>query len=594
VRNSVCPLADASSRRGKRQVVPCKNRFPRVTVCSPGNRQIFVSKAPQGLLRLREGVLDSRLALPTDTVIDSSYRLLRVTGSGAFGITYVAEDLTLATVVAIKEYYPSEFADRDATMSVHPKSERHEKTFEWGRASFLNEARTLARFRHPSIVRVTRVFEANSTAYMVMDFEGGQDFGAWLKSLGRIPTQEELDRIAALILDALAVMHAADFLHRDIAPDNIVIRSDGTPVLLDFGAARRAVAEVSRSITGIVKAGYSPPEQYSSDNKLQGPWSDIYALGATMYLAVTGRSPIESTLRVDRDIMVPAAQAKGAFRLGFLAAIDACLKIRRSERPQSVAQLRPLMLEPKHQSQLSTPPRTLAQQSTKKTNGAGTRPWLTVTSSLAVILIIGAYAGYQFQRNTATDTQFAKQDENVELRSSPTEQELAEAQARRIAEAARREQEQTAAQQEEAQRNAEAARKEQERIAAIVEAKEKEDETRQHTEAETTRREMAPQIISKIDAAKNIRELELVRSGHPVQLGEIPDGTKDPVQQHFLAALRKLQQQRPPENLGRYSLRFWPKNSLPHAGYTVSTMTPYGKLTCTSTGRDRPRDCSLR
>jgi serine/threonine protein kinase len=209
-----------------------------------------------------------------------------VTGSGAFGITYVAEDITLATIVAIKEYYPSDFADRDATMSVHPRSERHEKTFAWGRASFLNEARTLARFRHPSIVRVTRIFEANSTAYMVMEFEQGQDFGAWLKGLGRLPTQAELDRIAASILDALEVMHAADFLHRDIAPDNIIIRSDGTPVLLDFGAARRAVAEVSRSITGIVKTGYSSPEQYSSDNRLQGPWSDIYALGATMYLAV--------------------------------------------------------------------------------------------------------------------------------------------------------------------------------------------------------------------------------------------------------------------------------------------------------------------
>jgi serine/threonine protein kinase len=546
-----------------------------------------------------EGVLDSRLALPTNTVIDGSYRLLRVTGSGAFGITYVAEDITLATLVAIKEYYPSDFADRDATMRVHPRSDRHKKTFEWGRASFLNEARTLARFRHPSIVLVTRILEANSTAYMVMEFEHGQDFGAWLKGLGRLPTQEELDRIATSILDALGVMHAADFLHRDIAPDNIIIRSDGTPVLLDFGAARRAVAEVSRSMTGIVKAGYSPPEQYSSDNRLQGPWSDIYALGATMYLAVTGRPPIESTLRVDKDIMAPAARAAGTFRPGFLAAIDACLKIRRSERPQSVAQLRQLMLEAKQRAQISAPVKTLAKQlsTTNKIFGEGARPWFSMTL-LALILIVGAFAGYEYQRSNATDTPLATEDKSVETRWSPTEQDPEQAEARRTAddaaaEAARREQERTAAQQEEAQRNAEVARQEQERIAATGQAK-KEDESRNNDEAEARRKELASQLITKIDAAKSIRELEAIRSGYPLQLGEIPDGTEDPVQQHFLAALRKLEQQRPPENLSRYSLRFWPKNSLPRAGYTVSTVTPYGKLTCTSTGRNSPRNCSLR
>jgi serine/threonine protein kinase len=548
----------------------------------------------------KEGVvLDSRLALPTNTVIDSNYRLLRVTGSGAFGITYVAEDITLATIVAIKEYYPADFADRDATMSVHPRSDRHQNTFEWGRASFLDEARTLARFRHPSIVRVTRIFEANSTAYMVMEFEHGQDLGAWLKSLARLPTQEELDRIAASILDALGVMHAADFLHRDIAPDNIVIRSDGTPVLLDFGAARRAVAELSRSITGIVKAGYSPPEQYSSDNRLQGPWSDIYAFGATMYLAVTGHSPIESTLRVDKDTLVPAARAAGAFRQGFLTAIDACLKLKRSERPQSVAQVRQSMLEATEQRRFSAPFKTPTQQSstTKSLYGDGARPWISVIS-LAVILIVGAYAGYEYQRGNAAGTQLTTEDKSVEARWNPSEQEAVGAETRRNADAAaeaqRREQERTTAQQAEAQRNAEVVRREQERIAAKAEAKEKEDESRINKEAEDRRKEIALQIVSKIDAAKSIRELEAVRSGYPVQLAEIPEGTEDPVQQHFLAALKKLEQQSPPENLSRYSLRFWPKNSLPGAGYTVSTMTPYGKLTCTSTGRNSPRDCSLR
>src|SRR5439155_14758631 len=139
----------------------------------------------------------------------------------------------------------------DARMSIRPKSERDKATFEWGRSSFLQEARMLARFSHPSIVRVSRVFEANSTAYMVMNFERGHGFDDWLEQLGRPPSQEELDQIAEPLLDALEAMHAVNFLHRDIAPDNIVVRPDGSPVLLDFGAARRAIGEMSRALTGI-------------------------------------------------------------------------------------------------------------------------------------------------------------------------------------------------------------------------------------------------------------------------------------------------------------------------------------------------------
>src|SRR5262245_6821108 len=241
--------------------------------------------------------MDSRSPLPVNTVLDGSYRIVRVVGSGGFGITYQAEDVHLGTMVAVKEYYPFDFGDRNAAMSVRPKSERHKGPFEWGRANFLQEARTLAHFEHPSIVRVSRVFEANSTAYMVMRFEVGASFEDWLNQLGRQPTQGELDSIVSALLDALQMMHAENFLHRDIAPDNIIIRADGTPVLLDFGAARRAVAEMSRALTGIIKAGYSPHEQYSSDNRLQGPWSDLYALGGTLYRAVSGQPPEEATLR---------------------------------------------------------------------------------------------------------------------------------------------------------------------------------------------------------------------------------------------------------------------------------------------------------
>ena len=272
---------------------------------------------------------DTRSTLPANTVLVDGYRIVRVVGSGGFGITYEAEDINLGTMVAIKEYYPFDFGDRDATMSVRPKSERHKQTFDWGRSNFLQEARTLARFEHPSIVRVTRVFEANSTAYMVMRFEQGMSFEAWLSeprpAADAGGARPHRARRCSMRCE---MMHAANFLHRDIAPDNIIVRADGTPVLLDFGAARRAVAEMSRSLTGIVKAGYSPHEQYSSDGRLQGPWSDLYALGGTLYRAVTGKPPEEATLRVDEDHMPPAAKAaQGEYRPAFLAAIDACLKV---------------------------------------------------------------------------------------------------------------------------------------------------------------------------------------------------------------------------------------------------------------------------
>jgi serine/threonine protein kinase len=168
-----------------------------------------------------------RLTLPAATLLGDSYRIEHVIASGGFGITYAAEDIHLGMKVAIKEYCPADFSARDDRMRVRPKSERHKQTFEWGLRSFLQEARTLARFKHPSIVRVTRVFEANSTAYMVMEFEEGRSFEGWLRHLGRPPTQDELDRIARPLLEALDVLHAQSFLHRDIAPDNVIIAPMG-------------------------------------------------------------------------------------------------------------------------------------------------------------------------------------------------------------------------------------------------------------------------------------------------------------------------------------------------------------------------------
>ena len=411
--------------------------------------------------------MDSRLTLPVNTVLDDSYRIVRVVGSGGFGITYEAEDIKLNMRIALKEYYPLEFGDRDSTMSVKPKSDRHRQTFQWGRSNFLQEARTLARFEHPSIVRVTRVFEANSTAYMVMRFEQGQSLEDWLAGLGRSPTQEELDRIVAPILDALQMLHAENFLHRDIAPDNIVVRDDGTPVLLDFGAARRAVAEMSRTLTGIVKAGYSPHEQYSVDGRLQGPWSDIYALGGTLYRAVTGKTPEEAALRVDEDHMPAAAQAaRGHFRPEFLSAIDACLKVRHSERPRSVAQLRPLLLTQRQQAKREPEPLTKTRKPTsrspqeRKVSALAPRPhpvrrWPAIAAGL-LALLGGAYGGIEYMRwqptapgasNVSPADLSRAARRQADLDAERRRQEEAEAVARRQAEidAERRRQDEAAA-----------------------------------------------------------------------------------------------------------------------------------------------------
>ena len=421
--------------------------------------------------------MDSRLVLPVNAILDGGYRILRVVGSGGFGITYEAEDMNLGTMVAIKEYYPFDFGERDGTMSVRPKSERHRQTFDWGRSNFLQEARTLARFEHPSIVRVTRVFEAHATAYMVMRFEAGLSFEDWLRSLGRPPTQDELDAILVPLLDALELMHGTNFLHRDIAPDNIIVRGDGTPVLLDFGAARRSVSEMSRSLlTGIIKAGYSPPEQYSSDARLQGPWSDLYALGGTLYRAVTGKAPEEATLRFDDDHMVSATDAaKGEYRRGFLAAIDACLMVRHSGRPQSVAELRSLLFGRISRPRFAELPRVLTpslpkfSQATVRTVA---RRWPAVAAM--VVVVVGVCAGLAYKpANIAEARQSPATDTAEQLTRQADEQRRKD-----IADAAAAE----ARRQAEAAAAAEQKRQEEIRIAALEEKARRSEQQRQQDE----------------------------------------------------------------------------------------------------------------
>jgi serine/threonine protein kinase len=297
------------------------------------------------------------LALPTGTVLASDYRIERVLGAGGFGITYLAEETPLARLVTIKEYFPADYAARDGGVDACPRSRDCAEDYRWGLDRFLEEAQTLAKFDHANIVRVYRYFRANNTGYMVLHFEEGQSFKGWLKSLGRAPRQHELDRVIAPLLDALELIHGTDFLHRDIAPDNIIIRKDGSPVLIDFGSARGEIAQHSMTVSALIKPGYSPYEQYATNSRQQGPWSDIYSLGATLYQAITGKRPPDAPSRMVADELIPVRDAAlSSYRPAFLMAIDKALTLEITGRPKSVAVWRADLLNPQAQAAATSEP----------------------------------------------------------------------------------------------------------------------------------------------------------------------------------------------------------------------------------------------
>ena len=283
------------------------------------------------------------IALPVGFALHE-YTIEAMLGAGGFGITYRARDNNLHAQVAIKEYLPNHLAVRAAGQSVLPRSAADSPGFQLGLERFLAEARILAGFRHPNIVRVSRFFEANRTAYVVMDYEQGQPLRDWLP--GHTPVDEAtLKRMFLPLLDGLAVVHDAGVLHRDIKPANIYVRDgDGSLVLLDFGAARQTTGVLSRSLTSVITPGYAPFEQYHTSGA-QGPWTDLYALAGVLYWLVTGQKPHEAPSRVKEDAMPPAAAAgAGRYSPAFLAAIDWALRVDEDARPRCVADFRRALL----------------------------------------------------------------------------------------------------------------------------------------------------------------------------------------------------------------------------------------------------------
>jgi serine/threonine protein kinase len=278
--------------------------------------------------------------LPAGTRL-GEFEVLGLIGEGGFGIVYLAFDTSLGRNVALKEYMPSALAARVSATQVRVKSERHESTFRAGLQSFINEARLLAQFDHHSLVKVYRFWEANGTAYMVMPLYQGVTLKQALKAMHHPPDEAWLRTLLAPLLEALSVLHESKCYHRDIAPDNVILLSGSNrPVLLDFGAARRVIGDMTQALTVILKPGYAPIEQYAEVPSLkQGSWSDQYALAAMVYYAITGKTPPPAVGRMVSDSYQPLARvAAGKYSVRFLRAIDHALAVMPADRPQTAKQ----------------------------------------------------------------------------------------------------------------------------------------------------------------------------------------------------------------------------------------------------------------
>lgn len=283
-------------------------------------------------------------ALPPGTRL-GEFELLDVLGLGGFGIVYRAFDHALEREVAIKEYMPAMLAGRTETLHVSLRSQSDAEVFEAGRRSFVNEAKLLARFDHPSLVKVYRFWEANDTAYMAMPIYRGHTLKVVRQQMAGAPDEPWLRALLTPLLSALERLHGEGVYHRDIAPDNILIEPDGRPVLLDFGAARRVIGDRSQNLTAILKPAFAPIEQYAeASSARQGPWTDLYALGATLHFALTGQAPPPATTRMLHDDLAPlASRGLPGCSTRFLQAVDWMLATRPADRPQSVSALRAVL-----------------------------------------------------------------------------------------------------------------------------------------------------------------------------------------------------------------------------------------------------------
>ncbi len=303
------------------------------------------------------------------------YEIFSVLGQGGYGITYLGRDTNLNKSVAIKEYLPRELAIRDGNNTVQPRNGQQGEFYKNGLRRFIKEAQTLARFKHPNIVQVQSFFEANNTAYMVMEYERGNSLATFVENK-RFRVETVLIEILLRIMDGLEQVHKVGFIHRDIKPANIFLRNDGTPVLIDFGSARYARHGEVSTLTSMVSPGFAPIEQYQGSEVHEGPWSDIYGLGATCYRLISGVAPVDALKRsvgltVDgKDPYAPLADGEyNEFSMRFRDAVDVAMRFNWKHRPQSIAEWRSILLN----GVATVPPKQPGTAGQPAASGAGPR-----------------------------------------------------------------------------------------------------------------------------------------------------------------------------------------------------------------------------
>jgi serine/threonine protein kinase len=286
----------------------------------------------------------ARDSLPPGTHLDC-YRIVKLLGSGGFSLIYLAEDEDTHDEVAIKEYLPKELGTREGLNPVTAVSENKLDRFHRGRRLFYQEAKALATLRHPNIVNVRNCFLANNTAYLVMDYEPGKNLGRYIrKRQGGLSTRFMLTVFPPL-LDALELIHRHRHLHLDIKPSNVHLRPGGNPLLLDFGAVYHLGNTSGDRNTRVITPGFSPVEQYRADSDV-GPYTDVYAVGASMRACIEGRTPPASIDRAKEDTLVPAVREFASrYPRHVLEAIDWAMAVESAQRPQSAADLRDALLE---------------------------------------------------------------------------------------------------------------------------------------------------------------------------------------------------------------------------------------------------------
>ncbi len=273
-----------------------------------------------------------------------AYRIDHQLSQGGFSIVYLAHDKD-GTPVAIKEYLPNALAQRGAGTAVPTVREEDLAAFRYGMKCFFEEGRALALLDHPNLVRVVNFFRANETVYLVMQYERGRTLQAHIQRHKGSMTESFIRNVFSRLLNGLREVHSRKLLHLDIKPSNIYLRNDGTPVLLDFGAARQTLYYDASMLKPMYTPGYAAPEQFTTRDGL-GPWTDIYAIGASMYTCLSGSAPQSADLRMNQDKLLPAARRwVDQYSRELLETIDWCMQIKQADRPDSVFVLQRALAE---------------------------------------------------------------------------------------------------------------------------------------------------------------------------------------------------------------------------------------------------------